>query len=101
MESWKALEGKIKGKYVKLDIIDIDKYRRMVGIISMGDRNINLEMVSEGHAEAFSEYLKPSYREKFLESEREAQAARRGIWSLPDYEQPRDFRKRLKIRGGE
>lgn len=47
-ESWKALEGKIMGKYVRHDIIDIDRYRRMVGIIWLDDRNINLEMVREG-----------------------------------------------------
>jgi len=92
----KALEGKIKGRQVKLDIIDIDKYRRLVSIIWLDGRNINLEMVQEGHAEAFIEYLKPPYREQFLEAEREAKSAKRGIWSLTNYERPRDFRKRLK-----
>jgi micrococcal nuclease len=100
-ESWKALAGKIKGAQVKLDVIDIDKYRRMVGMIWLDDRNINLEMVREGYAEAFIEYLKPPYREQFLEAEHEAKLARRGIWALPDYERPRDFRKRLKVRGGD
>ena len=100
-ESWKMLENKIMGKQVKLEIFDIDKYRRMVGIIWLGDRNINLEMVREGFAEAFIEYLKPPYRTHFLDAEREAKSARRGVWSLPDYERPRAFRKRLKVRGGE
>ena len=49
-ESWKALEIKIMRKQVKLDIIDIDRYKHMVGIIWIGDRNINLEMVREGQA---------------------------------------------------
>jgi len=35
------------GKQVKVDIFDIDRYRRMVGIIYLNDRNINLEMVYE------------------------------------------------------
>ena len=100
-ESWKALKEKIMGKKVKLEILDIDKYRRMVGMVWLDDRNINLEMVREGYAEAFIEYLKPPYREQFLKAEREAKSARRGIWSLPDYERPRDFRKRLKTAGGE
>jgi micrococcal nuclease len=100
-ESWKALENKIMGKQVKMDILDIDKYRRMVGIIWLDDRNINLEMVREGYAEAFIEYLKTPYRSEFLEAEHEARSAKRGIWSLPDYERPRVFRKRLKISGGE
>ncbi len=100
-ESWRALENKIICKKVRLDILDIDKYRRMVGIIWINDRNINLEMVREGYAEAFIEYLKEPYRSEFLKVEREARSAKRGIWSLPVYERPREFRKRLKVRGGE
>jgi micrococcal nuclease len=100
-ESWKALESKIMGKQVKLDILDIDKYRRMVGMIWLDDRNINLEMVTEGYAEAYLEYLEPPYRSEFIEAERKAKSAKKGIWSLQAYERPRDFRKRLKVRGGE
>jgi len=73
----------------------------MVGLIWLDDRNINLEMVREGFAEAFVEYLKPPYRPQFLDVEQEAKSAGRGGWALPDYERPRAFRKRLKISGGE
>jgi micrococcal nuclease len=100
-ESWKALEAKIMGKQVRLDIIDIDRYKRMVGVIWLGNRNINLEMVKEGYAEAYLEYLKEPYRAQFVQAEREARSARRGIWALPGYERPKDFRKRLKISGGD
>ena len=98
-ESWKALEGKIMGKQVRLDIIDIDQYKRMVGVIWIGNRNINMEMVKEGYAEAYLEYLKESYRAQFIQAEKEARSARRGIWSLSGYERPSDFRRRLKVRG--
>ena len=100
-ESWKALESKIMGKKVKVDILDIDKYRRMVGIIYLNDRNINLEMIREGYAEAFIEYLKEPYRSEFLKVEQEARSAKKGIWSLTEYERPGEFRKRLKVRGAE
>jgi endonuclease YncB( thermonuclease family) len=99
-ESWKALEAKIMGKQVKMDIIDIDRYKRMVGMIWIGNRNINLEMVKEGYAEAYLEHLKEPYRAQFIQAEKEARSARRGIWSLPGYERPNDFRKRLRVRGG-
>jgi micrococcal nuclease len=99
-ESWKALEGKILEHHVRLDITDIDRYKRMVGVIWIGDRNINLEMVQEGYAEAYVEYLKEPYRAQFIRAEKEARSAKRGIWALPGYERPKDFRKRLKIRGG-
>jgi endonuclease YncB( thermonuclease family) len=99
-QSWKALETKIMGKRVRLDIIDIDQYKRMVGVIWVGGRNINLEMVQEGYAEAYLEYLKEPYRAQFIQVEKEARSAKRGIWSLSGYERPSDFRKRLKVRGG-
>jgi len=100
-ESWKALKYKIMGKQVKLEILDIDKYRRMVCMVWLDDRNINLEMVREGYAEAFIEYLKPPCRVEFMKAEQEARAGGKNIWSLPAHEQPREFRKRLKERGRE
>ena len=98
-ESWNALESKIAEQHVRLDITDIDRYKRTVGIIWIGDRNINLEMVREGYAEAYVEYLKEPYRAQFIRAEREAKSAKSGIWALPGYERPKDFRKRLKVRG--
>ena len=95
-ESWKALKDKIMGKQVKLEILDIDKYRRMVGMVWLDDRNINLEMVREGYAEAFVEYLKPPNKTEFLKAEQEARAGGKNIWSLPEHERPREYRKRLK-----
>ena len=100
-ESWKALEGKIMGKQVRLEILDIDKYRRMVCMVWLDDRNINLEMVREGYAEAFTEYLKPPYRAEFMKAEQEARSGGKNIWSLLEHERPREFRKRLKERGRE
>ena len=99
-ESWRALKRKIMGMQVRLDIMDVDRYKRMVGIILIGDRNINLEMVREGYAEAYVEYLKEPYRSQFMHAEMKAKSAKKGIWSLPEYERPKDFRKRLKVRGG-
>lgn len=101
MESWKALEGKNMQKQVRLDITEIDQYKRMVGMTWIGSRNINLELVQEGYAETYLEYLKEPYRAQFLRAEKEARSARREIWSLPGYERPSDFRKRVKIRGGD
>lgn len=100
-ESWNALESKIMGKQVRVEIIEFDKYRRAVSMVWLNERNINLEMILEGHAEAFIEYLKTPYRTIFLEAEHEAKTESKGIWSLSDYERPRDFRKRLKVSGEE
>ena len=80
----KALEAKIMGKQIRMDILDIDKYKRTVGIIWLGNRNINLEMIREGYAKAYDQYLKGSYRSEFLSAQNEARSSRRGIWNLPE-----------------
>jgi len=99
-ESWQALRNKIMGKQVKAEIIELDKYRRAVCMIWLNDRNINLEMIRDGYAEAFIEYLRFPYKPEFLEAEKKARSAKIGIWSLPYYERPREFRKRMKISDG-
>jgi micrococcal nuclease len=72
----------------------------MVSVIWQGSRNVNLEMIKQGMAEAYPEYLRPPYRAQFIEAEKEARAKRLGIWSLRnDYERPSEFRKRMRVRG--
>jgi endonuclease YncB( thermonuclease family) len=56
-------------------------------------------MIRKGYAEAYIEYLKEPYRSQFMAAQRESRSAKREIWSLPDYERSKDFKKRLKVRG--
>jgi len=98
-EAMQALKAKVYRKKVRVDIIDIDRYRRMVSMILMGNRTINLEMIREGYAEAYREYLKEPYRSQFIDVERKARSERNGIWGLSNYERPCDFRKRMRVRG--
>jgi micrococcal nuclease len=48
--SYEVLEAKVLRRKVKVDIVDIDRYKRMVGIVYLDGRNINLEMVKGGWA---------------------------------------------------
>ena len=47
-EAFSALRGKLQRQRVRLDIMDVDRYKRSVGIVWLGSRNINKEMVLEG-----------------------------------------------------
>ena len=81
---------------VRVEIRDIDRYRRMVAILWLGERNVNMEMISAGMAEAYGEYLKQPYRTPFLQAEQAAKAQGKGIWSQGNsYERPSQFRKRM------
>ncbi len=100
-ESLKTLEDKVLAQKVYLGDIDMNKQKRFVGIIFPGRPNINMEMARDGHAEVFPEGSRQPYRSKFLNAEREALSVKREIWSLPVYERPLVFRKRMNIRDGE
>jgi len=81
---------------VRIEIRDVDRYRRMVAILWLEDRNVNQEMISAGMAEAYVEYLKQPYRTPFIQAEQKAKAQAKGIWSQGNnYERPSQFRRRM------
>jgi endonuclease YncB( thermonuclease family) len=97
-EAWKALEGKVDGQKVRLDIMDIDKYRRMIAIVWLGSRNINREMVAEGWAWAYTKYLRGPYASEFIQDEERARKKRLGLWKQYNPQPPWEFRMLLKNR---
>ena len=94
----RALESKILDKKVKVEIMVIDRYKRMVGIVYLDSKNINLEMVKEGWAWAYREYLDRPYVSEYLDSEKEARAKRLGLWQQANPQPPWEFRKLMRIR---
>lgn len=96
-ESKSFLSSMIFGKDVRLDVMEIemDRHKRLVSIVWVGGKNVNLEMIKAGMAEAYVDYLEDQkYRHQFLEAEIEAKAKRLGIWSQGiTYERPSDYRK--------
>ena len=55
-------------------------YGRPVATIFMGQRDVNLEMVRQGHAVVYERYLPTEMRARYLEVQEEAKDAERGIW---------------------
>ena len=70
----------------------------MVGIVYLNSRNINLEMVQEGLAWAYREYLQRPYASEYLDAEKEARAKRLGLWQQFNPQPPWEFRKLMRIR---
>jgi endonuclease YncB( thermonuclease family) len=54
-----ALAGKVFGQAVRVEVIDVDRYRREVGRIYLGERFVNMEMVRDGFAWRYVTYDKP------------------------------------------
>lgn len=99
-KSWALLEQKVGGRTVQLEILNIDRYRRNVAIVRVGNRDINREMIAEGAAWAYKQYLERPYASEYLSSEKQARRERKGLWQQVNPQPPWDFRKKLRITGG-
>ena len=96
-EAYRALESKVLGKRVKVQIMDIDRYHRIVAVLYLDNRDINREMVRQGYAWAYREYLRGPYASEYIDAEREARSSRLGLWQQMNPQPPWEFRKRLRM----
>jgi endonuclease YncB( thermonuclease family) len=95
-EAKRALAGKVLRKDVTLTIQDIDRYKRVVGIIRIDNRNINEEMVRDGWAWAYKEYLRGPYASEFIDAEREARGKKLGLWRQSNPQPPWEYRRGVR-----
>jgi len=79
----KALVARVDGKRVRVDQVDVDQYGRIVGEVFIDGASVNRELVRDGHAWVYRGLAKDPV---LYDLEREARAARRGLWSLGESE---------------
>lgn len=89
----RTLMYKIMGRQVSAEIVDIDQYQRAVAIIRYTGRDINREMVAEGMAWAYRQYLQGPYASEYIGAENHARARRAGLWREANPLPPWEFRQ--------
>lgn len=99
-KAWHALEGKIANQYVRVEVMDRDRYGRLVSVVWLGNRNINKEMVANGWAWAYRQYLDRPHASEYIDAEERARANRLGLWREANPQPPWEFRKALRVQGG-
>jgi endonuclease YncB( thermonuclease family) len=77
-----------------VEIIEIDRYERIVGIVHENDLNINRQLVKDGYAWAYREYLKGAYASEFINFERQAREKHLGLWQQSNPTPPWEYRRR-------
>jgi len=87
-----AFSDKVFREHIEVRVVDTDRYGRTVGRVWLGDRNINRELVREGHAWVYRKYLRD---QTLLDDEAHARDNEKGLWSLPEAQRvpPWDWRK--------
>ena len=83
---------KIGGKRVRVAVQEYDQYGRIIGTVTHRGHDIGEWLVSEGFAIA-------AYGDQYRHVEREAKAARRGMWGHAKVYDPRAWRHRKKAQG--
>jgi len=94
--SKRMLMKKIMGRQVSAEIIDVDQYKRVVAVIRSEGRDINREMVAEGMAWAYRQYLHAPYASEYIGSESRARSQHAGLWSDTNPLPPWEYRHALK-----
>lgn len=97
-ESTAALKQWILGKEVDVEPFQQDRYDRLIGIVYLGEVNINAELVRQGHAWAYRRYMRQADAE-LCADEAEARLKKLGLWSLPkaDRVAPWEWRRRKNL----
>ena len=100
-EAKKYLSSLILGKEVEIKGYGRGPYpdNNILGVIFLDGKNINLEMVSKGLAEAFEKDLPANFDiTPFAEAEKRARRQKAGMWSLGDrYISPSRWREMHKL----
>ncbi|MBX3745957.1 MAG: thermonuclease family protein [Verrucomicrobiae bacterium] len=86
----RALSEMVFGKDVRVVIQDTDRYGRTVGVVYVGRKQVNLELVRMGLAWHYRQY---SDDKDLARAEVEARKARRGLWADRKPVAPWDWRR--------
>ena len=86
--STQKLIKKINNQKLNCDIIDVDRYKRLIGECFKRNINLNSWMVSNGYAVAYRKYSK-----KYVTDEINAKNNKLGIWQ-GKFEMPWDYRRK-------
>ncbi len=92
----RTLMYKIMGRRISAEIVDMDQYKRSVAVIRYEGRDINREMVAEGLAWAYRQYLLGPYVSEYIGAENRARSMRAGLWRDANPLPPWEFRHVLK-----
>lgn len=85
------LSDKVFGKEVRIERHSKDRYGRTIGVVYLGSRCINLEMVQEGWAWHYKQFSKSS---EYAEAEKAAKKKKLGLWQDTNPIPPWEFRKK-------
>jgi micrococcal nuclease len=93
-----ALSALTLGEFVRVEVVDLDRYGRTVGEVHSKGIHVNAEMVRQGNAWAYTRYATSL---AVVDLEDEARREQRGLWKLPLAERDAPWVWRRQRRGAK
>ncbi len=79
-------------KRVKVEVLDTDRYGRTVGVVTVGNENVNQEIIKGGYAWLYRKYCTAPFCSFWSDLEKDAKLAEIGLWENPNRYPPWEFR---------
>jgi endonuclease YncB( thermonuclease family) len=89
-EATTALRQWSMSKPARIEVVDTDRYGRLVATLWVDDENINKRLVKEGHAWVYRKYLRDT---SLISLEARAKSGSTGLWSSKAVIKPSDWRR--------
>lgn len=97
VEATKFLSGLIPvGSKITIVETGRDRFGRLLGVVFNGKTFVNLEMVANGYAIVYQQYLSkcPNSRADLVKAEAIAKSRKLNIWNNPNFCSPQSFRQK-------
>ena len=78
---------------VKVVAYDTDRYGRTVGLVYIGNKCLNEELIKNGLAWVYKRYCSESFCNHWLKLEKEARVNKHGLWTYDNPIPPWEFRR--------
>lgn len=89
VQAMQALTRLLRRKKINLQIYDKERAsRRCLAVVAVGEKNVNELLVKGGHAWVRKKYCYESFCSDWLIYQKEAEDAKKGLWSYPDPRAP-------------
>lgn len=88
-----ALADKVFGKQVSIAVETKDRYGRVVGVVWLQGKEINLQLLEEGMAWWYKDY---SSDKRYQAAQEQARQAKKGLWEQANPQAPWEWRKQQR-----
>ena len=90
------MSSQIMGKMVDVEETGGTTWKRVAGIVRVGNLNINRHLVQYGYAWVYHAYCKKPFCSEWAQAEAVARKSKRGLWKNPNPIPPWEYRKSNK-----